>query len=93
VTDVNVYGGRVVGGVFNRIPGLRMFGMIDIGVDGNGIRNRRFGSNMLRDGFSVVVVDDVVCSTMVKFAGNMLCVMSGLSMKGINDIGVDGTGM
>jgi hypothetical protein len=66
---------------------------MDIGVKGTGILNKRFGSNVLRIGFSVVDVDDVVCSAMVKFAGNMWCVMTSFRRKGINVIGVDGTGM
>jgi hypothetical protein len=83
VTGVNVYGSRVEGGVFVWISGLRKFGVMDIGVEGTGIWNKRFGSNVLRIGFSVVDVDDVVCSAMVKVAGNMLCVMTGLRRKGI----------
>jgi hypothetical protein len=67
--------------------------MMVIGVEGTGSLNKRFGSNVLRMGFAVVVVDDVVCSARVKCPGNMLCVMLGLCKNGTNVMGVDGTGM
>jgi hypothetical protein len=93
VTCGNVYGSKVVWGVFMRISGFWKCDVMVIGVEGTGILYKRFGSNVLRMGFAVVVVDDVVCSIRVKCPGNMLCEMLGLCKNGTNVMGVDGTGM